>query len=263
MMSKRTSTELLRAVAIIALGSATVFQLVGIRHRVGGDDGAAATTAASVDAAERIAIELRRIEASGLLAATTHSIVLRVPAEVGVVCANGAGETVIAALPSAPDPDDFTTVSGIGWYETDGEFALSEAAVAVRPAASSACAASSIDLPAGTTFLAVTPAPPAAHVGAAAVLFERVEYALRTSGRTSDTLSLWRTADGAAREVIASVSGDATFRFFVDASAVATTTVPAPLARVRGIELTLPTARAAGGQGRTVPTAVFFRSAAT
>jgi len=227
--------DLVSAVLLVALCSATIVQLLRIRSSVFDVDPAAAPADATL-----LIDDLQRTTAAGLLHASANEIELRVRTAAGVVCAADERTTAIAALPAMlPEHFELAAISTIGWRDANGRYTYADTELQQPPhVGGSACAAAGIELPPGAMILNVASADRTPPVGSTAVLFSRIAYRLRPAGESARS-ELWRAAGGSERR-IATLSSDAAFRFYVDAARTPAPDVPAPITRVRGIELHLP-----------------------
>jgi hypothetical protein len=244
--------ELVSGLALVALCAATIFQLLRIRSNVFDTDASTPHGDATV-----LVEDLRRTATTGLLHASALEIELRVAAAAGVVCAADERVTSVAALPAAgPDRLELDAIETIGWPDAHGRYTYTHATLQPPRTGGAACASAGIELPTGAMILDVAaPGATRARVGSAAVLFSRIAYRFRPADEPARR-ELWRAAGDSERR-IATVSSDAAFRFYVDAARTPAAAAPAPLSRVRGIELHLP-----GWSGAdALPGAIFLRPA--
>ena len=235
-------------VALVALCAATISQLLRIQPTVTEEDPPADHADARV-----LLADLQRTGSAGLLRAAPDEIELRVAVAVGVVCAADDESATLAVLPVHRGELDWAAITTLGWPDRAGRFAYADAVLQAAKEDATVCFASGITPPPHARVLTVAPTGDDPHIGSAAVLFSRVSYRLRPVAERASTVALWREVGGTDRQ-LATLPARTAFRFFVDAASQPAAEAPAPLSRVRGIEVRLP-----GQLGwESLPTAVFF-----
>jgi len=212
--------------------------------------------------------ELRMVTAPrGVLAASSDSVVVRVPYAFGVLCGSTPTASTISLAPMDSLAYNQAGVRGYAWRDSTGNYAYVNASFVLAPGLVTDCATASITtLPRGRV-VTVRPVVPAAAVpGTPIFLYRRIEYKFGPSLVMSGRRALWRMNLDAStsEELVAPFDASARFRFFVDGATTSRANAPAVLDSIRGLEL-----RLAGSSERTalntgVPataelqTAVFF-----
>jgi hypothetical protein len=238
-----SKAELASAFAVLALVAATIVQLLIIRsHFI-----MRAETGPAIDGeatASLVRSELRRTAGAGLLRATDEAVLLRVPYAVGAVCDGNDERTVVALAPGGSGTLDTVHGAVLGWRAASGRWIAVRGRLSRTRDGAAICDAAGVERAPGAVIASVATPALAEMVGAPAVLFREVEYALRASAAEPGALALWRTAidAGPAEELMAPIPAGTGFRYFVDEAATPSHGAPAPLTRVRGIELYLPLA---------------------
>ena len=266
-----TILEMIIALSILAvIGTSLVRVLVTQTHlfeKASAQRGSRNVTRSAVNV---IASDLRMVDAAtGLVAASANTLVIRAPYAFGIICGPTAGGTAVSLAPTDSAILANAGFSGYAWRDTLGAYNYVEGGASVASGGAATCAAAGVTtLPGGLTAV-VSPAMPAGALAAAPMLLEqRLRYAFTPSGIVPGATGLWRTvvATGTAEELAAPFTSAARFRFLVKNADSSQTTVPSPLADTRGIEIVL-AARSehiAGGaaapDSTLVNTAVFFRN---
>jgi hypothetical protein len=209
--------------------------------------------------------EARMVETgSGVVAASTSSITLRVPVAMGIVCGTSGASTIMSLMPVDSVALASAAISGSAYRQTSGVYAYAEGATTVTAYSGNVCSNASITQVSGGTEVVVTPQL-AAAVGTPAFLYQRIRYDFANSASYSGRIGLWRTleASGTTEEVAAPFDATAQFRFYRNNSDTTDTAIP-PLAQIRGFQLSLVGSSERARFGRVSPetarmqTAVFF-----
>jgi type II secretory pathway pseudopilin PulG len=211
--------------------------------------------------------EARMVETgSGVAAATTTSITLRVPIAMGVVCGTSGSSTVLSMMPVDSVVLANAAISGHAYRQVNGTYAYTEGTTTVTAGGAAVCTAASITTVTGGRTILVTPQMAvAATAGTPAFYYQRVRYDFATSSTIPGRVGLWRTllASGVTEELAAPFDATSQFRFYQNNVDASTGTVP-PLTDIRGVELVLIGASEKSRFGKTSPetarlqTAVFF-----
>jgi hypothetical protein len=219
--------------------------------------------------------DMRKIEISdGVVAADRDSVIVRIPFRLGVVCAASATEitaslqpvdSMVLAATSAPG-----AVSGYAWRNTGGTFSWTYTNPSITNGSTSTCTNSpvNIDPIPGGQVVTLTPGTTSAFTGTPIMLYYRVRYSFRESTSVPGTMALWRTVEANTslhEELAAPFDTSAHFRFYVDGSATAQTTVPSPVTGIRGFELHMTAYNqrsGSGGAAEETPlvTSIFFKN---
>src|SRR5262249_25627089 len=217
-----------------------------------------------------IASDLRMVDAaSGLVAASANTIVVRSPFAVGIVCGASGGGTAVSLAPADSAMWSGAGFSGYAWRDTPRAYNYVEAGAPLTPGGAATCAAAGVPTLPGGRVMTVTPAMRAGALIATPMLVEqRLRYQFKPSVLVPGANGLWRTvvATGVAEELAAPFTSAARFKFLVLNADSAQSAVPTPLADTRGIEFVLAarsTYTAGGGaapDSTLVRTAVYFRN---
>ena len=197
--------------------------------------------------------ELRMVNAeTGVLAADSATITVRVPFMLGLACAvtPGASGVVTAAfLPvDATMLDASLGYTGFALRQFDGSYAYSSSSSAIPTSTSpsASCTGVSVALPSGSRFgTLLGPVAAAASPGTPVMLYRTVRYQFAPSTITPGRTALWRhslTAAGvinASEEVAAPFDSTSGFRFFILNQRLASDTLPTSLGDLRGVEVRL------------------------
>lgn len=209
--------------------------------------------------------EARMVETgSGVVAASTSSITLRIPVAMGIVCGTSGASTIMSLMPVDSVALATAAISGSAYRQTSGVYAYAEGVTTVTAYSGNVCTNASIAKVSGGTEVVVTPQL-AAAVGTPAFLYQRIRYDFANSASFSGRIGLWRTleASGATEEVAAPFDASAQFRFYRNNSDTTDTAIP-PLAQIRGFQLSLVGSSERARFGKVSPetarmqTAVFF-----
>lgn len=211
--------------------------------------------------------EMRMIEPRGITAATTTSITVRVPYQMGVNCSSSTATFVpVDSLTLA------TAVYG-GYAYRDTTLNSPYTYVTSTTAPSNGTVTNCTGTPGitpitGGRTLSLSPALPTLAAGAPVMLFQTVTYSLAASTLVPGRTALWRTvAGGTAEEVAVPFQNTAIFRFYVNGGATSDAAPPGSLNTITGIELVLvgESERNSPGtnrpEARPVRLSIFFRNA--
>jgi hypothetical protein len=217
-----------------------------------------------------ISSDLRMVDAaSGLVAASANTIVVRSPFAIGIVCGATGGGTAVSLAPADSAVWSGAGFSGYAWRDTLGVYNYVEAGASIAAGGAATCAAAGVTTLPGGRVMVVSPAMPAGALIATPMLLEqRLRYEFKASALVPGANGLWRTvvATATAEELAAPFTSAARFKFLVLNADSAQSTVPSPLSNTRGIEFVM-AARSeytAGGSAAPdstlVRTAVYFRN---
>ena len=271
-----TLIELLVGIVIFAIVGALFTKLLTVQGRFfdrqGMGNAARNVSRASLN---RVVSDFRMIEtSSGVVAATSTSLTVRIPFAIGVMCQNANGGSALSLLPV-----DSTTYVNAGYYGyawrnfQTGAYAYVEGGSTREVGNPASCTAVSITMVPNGRTVVVKPALPAfAGLGTPVFLYSKVRYEFKASTAVPGKLGLWRTIianDGSesSEELVAPFAATAGWKFFsLNGGSVASANPPANLADLRGLELHLDglSEYVAPGQSSTeqapFTTAVFFKN---
>jgi prepilin-type N-terminal cleavage/methylation domain-containing protein len=196
--------------------------------------------------------ELRMIERdSGVVAADSTSITLRVPYVLGISC-GGSGTTMsLRYLPTDTVVLRQDTVySGYARMTDTGRYRYHDisSSSTITPnlgAGASVCITATDTVRAvtdgGTMQLTVPTNGDIAPIGFPVMLYRKVKYEFKASVAVPGSVGLWRTVErnGSSEELLAPFSGASRFRFFVNDGVAAVAAAPASLRTLTGIEVTM------------------------
>ena len=244
-----TLIELLVAIVVFAIIGTLFTKLLTVQgkffDRQGLSNAARNVSRASLN---RVVSDFRMIEtSSGVIAATSKSITLRLPFAIGVMCQNANGGSALSLLPV-----DSTTYVNAGYYGyawrnfQTGAYSYVEGGSTREVGDPPACAAVNITMvPNGRTVI-VKPALPAfAGIGTPVFLYSRVRYEFKASTAVPGKLGLYRTIinnnnSESTEELVAPFDATAGWKFYtLNGGSVPADAPPANLADIRGLELHL------------------------
>lgn len=265
-----TLVELLVAIVMLAVIGAAATRLLVAQAKFFDKQGAAkAARNVSRASLNRIANDLRMIDAEGGVAAlASDSITVRVPFVFGLVCGTNSGKTTVSLMPVDSVAYASGPVGGFAWRGTNGTYNYTTSGVSVVGADASQCTGANITTVTNGQMIGLQPAMAAGAVaGTPMFRYRLVTYKFASSGMVSGKTGLYRKVDGGSSEEVAGpFTSDSHFRFFTLNNSTSESAVPATLANVRGIELHLygesenkPVGQTTAEQAKFV-TAIFFRN---
>lgn len=211
--------------------------------------------------------ELRMIEPRGITAATTTSITVRVPYQMGIYCS--ASTATFVPLDSLIRAT--ASFAGYAYRDTALNATYTYVASGTAPAAGTATDCTGTPgitpVPDGDLYL-LSPAFGSLAAGAPVFLFQTITYSLAASTLVPGRTALWRQVAGGPNEEIA-VPFDATsvFRFYASGATTSQAAVPGTLSDITGLELVLTGESERNSPGTGTPessdvrVSIFFRNA--
>jgi len=254
--------ELLVAMLIAALIGVSLTQLVISQSRFVALQGAIMQARGGARAALNVmAGDLRMVSDSGLVAAATDSVTVRVPYAFGVACGQWNGRTVVGLLPADSATYFSVTASGYAWRDSTGKYVFVEPATVSRnwgwacnwPRSNPPIRI--LGMPGWSPLaVAVRPNDVRTPPGTVIYLYQLVRYAFAPSAQLPGKIGLWRTvlSTGQRDELVAPFDTSASFQF-LDSSYTARTTPPTDLTAVKGVRLILVAASEQPPEGRALP----------
>jgi type II secretory pathway pseudopilin PulG len=254
--------ELLVAMLIAAIIGVSLTQLVISQSRfVSLQSGIMQARGGARAALNVMAVDLRMVSDSGLVAAATDSVTVRVPYAFGVACAQAGGRTFLSLLPADSATYFAATASGYAWRDSTGMYVFVEPATVSR-SFGWACRWPRTNPPIATLReagwslrgAAVQPNDVRTPPGTIVYLYQLVRYAFAPSGQLPGRIGLWRTvlSTGQRDELVAPFDSASGFQF-LDSTFAAAATPPPDLNRVRGLRLVLVATSEQPPEGRTQP----------
>lgn len=240
-----TLIELMISLLLVAVIGAALLKLLLVHTNFIEREGAArAARTVSRASLNRVATDLRMVDAStGIVAASSDSITVRVPFDFGVICGTTGGATVVSMLPADSVLGATSPVGGYAYRDSTGTYNYSTGSVAVVSADSSPCHNVGIVTltSSGGQVVGFQPTMPSgAKVGAIMFRYRTVTYKFAASTTVSGRRALYRSVSGGTTEEIAGpFSTSARFKYFSLTSATSSATIPSPLSNMRGVELDL------------------------
>ena len=258
--------EILIAVVLLGIIGAGVTRLLQSQMRFFGR----ATNGRDARAVTRNALnlmrnEMRMIEPTGITAATTTSITVRVPYAMGVYCS----ASTVTFIPVDSLVWATATNAGYAYRDTAPNAPYVWVTASSAPAAglTASCTAVGITPVTGGAVRILAPAL-AVAAGAPVLLYQTVRYSLAASVLVSGRTALWRTVTGGAAEEIAVPFGaGSVFRFYVSGGVASQAAVPGTLTTISGLELVLVAESERDSPGTLEPASadsrvsIFFRNA--
>ncbi len=251
-----TLVELLVAVLVMAiLGTALTRMLISDSRFVSRQDAMISSRHAARAAMNTMAVELRMVSDSGLLAASPDSVTARLPYAFGMTCSM-LGSSVIASL---PPPDSLTYASavpdGMALRSADGTYTVIEGINVQSTSASNYCTQDSIRAIPGGMYIRISSFVSPPPSGQLFYLYQTVTYRFGASTELHGRIALWRkVGTAAAEEILVPFDSAAGFRCLVGPKlTVKVCPPPEGLAAVRGLELRLVSASEVAPQGSTNP----------
>jgi prepilin-type N-terminal cleavage/methylation domain-containing protein len=239
-----TLVELLVSLVILGILSASALRLVMSQMRtVDRQLQQRSARAVGRSSVNFLLSELRMVEPNGVVAASPHSIEIRVPYALGVLCGYAGGAAIVGVLPIDSASYAGATATGYAWRASGGTYTYVDSSVTVSSSSSAGtCATARIAMPPGSRLVALAPSlPPAAGAGTPVFLTQRIRYDFGPSSDVPGTLGLFRTraADGIAEELASPFDSGTVFRFLRAGTDTAESLPPASLGELRGVELGL------------------------
>jgi prepilin-type N-terminal cleavage/methylation domain-containing protein len=236
-----TLVELLVAmvIAVLLLQGMVAF-FTGQSRVVGQNESMRGARDATRSAIHAFLGDLRRVEATGGVAAASASeVTVRVPFAMGVACQSGSANTTLSVFPTDSIMWATSTLSGFAWRNANtGAYSYVSPAV-LGSADADACTGKGVKVFGGGAVRTVTPtAGSNVRLGTPVFLYHLVTYKFETVTGGS---RLVRTRAGHDPEVLVELfDPDATrFRFFVGGNATAQDNPPTDLGTLRGLEVVL------------------------
>lgn len=206
--------------------------------------------------------ELRPLTAGAMIAASTDSIVVRVPYAFGVACTPLLGTTVVSLLPGDSTIYRTATASGYAWRDSTGtwQFVTPATVGTINLAALCPFATPPITTLSATGWAAkaytVTGIAPTA--GSVVYLYQRIVYVFAPSATLPGRKALWRrvVSTGASDELVAPFDTGSGFKFLVGSRLTQRTTPPAVLDSIVGVRIRLVGQSEKAPEGKSAPTRV-------
>ena len=230
--------------------------------------------------------DLRMVQDSGgvdSVSSDFKAMRVLVPYRFGLVCYASGSNTTVSMLPVDSATGAMSRYKGFAYRNTAGRYTYvyptnPTSGDAPQPAATPAnCTGNgagqaqintvSLSGRTGNIYDLKSPGPSGATPPAPMFFFQRVTYVFKTSSAYPTKLGLWRIVDGdsAAEELMAPFDTSAGFRYYLQGTEGAETTVPA-LANIRGVDVLLYSVspRGTSNQINSSPskmvTSVFFKN---
>jgi prepilin-type N-terminal cleavage/methylation domain-containing protein len=277
-----TLTEVIVALSLTAIiGAAAVSTMVGQSRFFDQQEKLSGARQVSRSATNLLMSELRMVEVgsgSSVLAASTDSITVQVPYALGLVCGPNAGNTrtVVSMLPVDSATYAFAAGNYSGWARHAGvgvsdtySYATGTPRSITTATNHAPCFNAGIStVSPGGRVLELQPHVASALVGTPIFLFQTITYKFGPSTSVPGMRALFRhavTAGALPEEIVAPYAATAGFRFYIGTSQTASSTPPAMLGTLRGVEIMLAARSERPGYAGNpdiadVTTAVFFRN---
>lgn len=249
-----TLVELLVAATVFAiLGVGLARMLVSDSRFVSEQEAMMLARQTARAARNAMAVELRMVGDSGLLAAVPESVTVRIPYAFGLTCQANMSGTVASLVP--PDSLMYTDAvpAGMAWRDLTGAYTRVAGIGVASSTAQSQCDADSIRVVPGGMLINLTGIPVALQPPSGRIfhLYQDVTYRFGASTELPGRRALWRRrGTDPAEELVAPFDTSARFAFLVNANSTMVEAPPADLTTVRGLELRLIGESVATPQGR-------------
>lgn len=250
-MSRRAFTivEVLVAITLMGLVGVTMARMLLVNSRYASRQNAMLDSRQAARAAlNQMAAELRMVLDSGVLAASAKSVQVRIPYASGMACENTSLSAIIASL-SPPDSLLYAQALawGITWRDTTGYYTntntkvLSVTVAAASTAADSAkCTVDGIRVVPGGKLVKISNLSKLPPGGTILFLFNTVTYSFANSTMFPGRTGLYRLqTNGVNTELVAPFDTSAGFGFATGPTLAISSTAPANLGSIRGLELKL------------------------
>jgi hypothetical protein len=187
-----------------------------------------------------MSVELRMVSDSGLLAASSDSVLVRVPYVFGIGCdVDGAMGRVVSLMPADSMMYANAVNSGVARRRADGTYEFTSPVTISSPADGTKCTTQGIQLVPEGTVANVLPVA-AVDFGDIFYLYQQVAYRFMPSTDMPGRTGLWRRVGaGAYEELAAPFDSSAGFRFLVGPNLQTTAIPPMDLTTVNGLELNI------------------------
>lgn len=185
-----------------------------------------------------MSVELRMVSDSGLLAAASDSVMVRVPYVFGIGCdIGGAAGRVVSLMPADSFMYANAVNAGLARRRSDGTYEFTSPITLSTPGDGTKCTSQGIQLvPDGMTSNVLPTA--AVDLGDIFYLYQLVTYRFMPSAGMPGRRALWRrTGVAAYEELAAPFDSTARFRFLVGPNLAVTDVPPMDLRTVNGLEL--------------------------
>ncbi|NIM49209.1 MAG: hypothetical protein GTN62_04615 [Gemmatimonadales bacterium] len=234
------------------LGIALVRMLMSDSRFVSRQDAMVSARQTARSALNVMAVELRMVSDSGLMAASPDSVTVRIPVAFGMTCRTTAEGTIATLVPYDSLTYASAVVAGMAWHDDAGEYRFL-AGVKANPSTEEAqCTADSIRVVPGGELVQINP-PTAVPSGRVFYLYQLVTYRFAASAELAGRVALWRSVGKSNDEIAVPFDSAAGFGFLTGPKLSVQDTPPADLETVRGLELRLIGISESPPQGRTEP----------
>jgi prepilin-type N-terminal cleavage/methylation domain-containing protein len=189
--------------------------------------------------------ELRMIDREGgVTAASDSAISLRVPFAMGLVCTATGSQLTLSVLPvdTIMYNSGAASMAGFAYRQADGSYTYVTNATTPGTGSASTCTGVGINVLTSQggkvrTISTATTVP--ASAGTVVFMYRNVRYHFGQSAIVPGRRALYRTAGGVDEELVAPFDTSARFNYFVNDASTASTTAPATLSTITGVELVL------------------------
>lgn len=250
-----TLVELLVTLTVLAImGTALTRILINQSHYVGQQEGLMEARQIARQAMNLITTELQMVSDGGVIAVSADSITVRVPYAFGMLCRSSGSKRTAALMPADSVAWANAVVGGVAW-RTGTTYTFGSGISVATSTDTAECTADSIRAQSGGRLVSLTPAnvTSAASSGDIMYLYEKVTYKFASSAALSGRRALWRTSGGVSEELLAPFADSARFAYLTGSRLSVTTTVPASVDSLRGLELRLIAESVSTPSGRTTP----------
>jgi prepilin-type N-terminal cleavage/methylation domain-containing protein len=247
-----TLIELLIAITLTAVVATALTRILLSDSRFVSQQDAMITARQTARAAQNVlAVELRMVADSGLLAAAPDSVRVRIPYAFGIACGVDGSDRLAVLMPTDSLMYVTAVPDGLMRRLQNGNYQLSNVTSVSTSTNLAPCTAENINLVPGGTLIAIQPSG-VAQEGEIFFLYQTISYRFSASTELPGRIGLWRRVNaGAYEELVAPFDSTARFRFLIGANHQPADVAPANLATVAGLELKLVTQSYVIPQGKS------------
>lgn len=227
-------------VVMAILGSALARILINNSRFVSRQDAMLSARESARAAMNTMLAELRGVSNGGVIAVARDSVRVRVPVAFGVLCRTVPPNTIASLMPYDSAMYAGAALEGVAWLDDLGNYNFVTGVISITGSSSqTTCDQDSIKVIPGGQLVAIS-RPNLGQPGRLFYLYQTVTYRFGNSADMPGRRALWRRAgNAAAEEIVAPFDTAASFRFLLGPRLTPSSTVPAVLDSVRGLQIRL------------------------
>ena len=250
-----TLVELLVTLAVMGiLGTALARITINQSRYVGEQEALMEARQTARQAMTLLATEMRRVSDRGVIQATADTVHLRVPYAFGMLCEVSGGARLASLLPYDSASWANAGQSLLTW-RSGGGYGPGQGVTVTTATDPAPCDTDSIRVIPGGRLVNLSPpsASSGANAGDIMYIYERVKYFFGASTSMPGRRALFRQAGGSTEELLFPFASTARFAFLTGSRLTLSTTPPADIDDLRGLELRLIAESSTTPSGRTAP----------